>query len=70
MKFNGNHVSLSSHEEGITVRMKDKDNECVLFLTNQEGAQLMSFLLSAYGIGEVFYEDGDEEIVPPVKVRH
>ena len=61
MKFKGQHVSLSATLEGITIRMTDGDNTVSLFLTEMEGAQLMSYLMATYGLTEVDIVEEDEE---------
>ena len=61
MKFKGQHVSLSSALDGITIRMYDGTNSVSLFLSETEGAQLMSYLMMTYGLTEVEIEDAEEE---------
>lgn len=71
MKFKGQHVSLSSTPEGITIRMSDGNNSVSLFLNEMEGAQLMSYLMMTYGITEVEIDDVEGEEEPePQKVVH
>lgn len=61
LKFKGYQVSLSSSLDGITIRMDDGDTSVSLFLTEMEGAQLMSYLMMTYGLTEVDLEDAEEE---------
>ena len=72
MKFKGQHVSLSSTPQGITIRMSDGTNSVSLFLDEMEGAQLMSYLMMTYGITEVEIEEMEEveEQPKPQKVVH
>ncbi len=65
MKFTGNQISLSSSEEGIKIRMSNDFEEHLIVLSNQEGLQLLSFLISSYGLGEVFFEEeGEDNLIP------
>ena len=69
MKFKGQHVSLSSALDGITIRMDDGTNSVSLFLSETEGAQLMSYLMMTYGLTEVDLEGAEEAEEQPVKQK-
>ena len=70
MKFVGTQVSMSSTQEGITIKMKDGDTVVSLFLEPMEGAQLMTYLLNVYGLAEVVLEDDEEFDDEEKKVTH
>jgi hypothetical protein len=70
MQFKGQHVSLSSSLEGITIKMKDGDTTVSLLLTEMEGAQLMSYLMATYGLTEIDIEESEEEDTDSTKVVH
>lgn len=70
MKFVGTQVSMSSTQEGITIKMKDGDTVVSLFLEPMEGAQLMTYLLNVYGLAEVVLGDDEEFDDEEKKVTH
>ena len=70
MKFIGTQVSMSSTQEGITIKMKDGDTVVSLFLEPMEGAQLMTYLLNVYGLAEVVLGDDEEFDDEEKKVTH
>jgi hypothetical protein len=69
MKFKGQHVALSSTPDGINIRMNDGTNSVSLFLTEMEGAQLMSYLMMTYGITEIEIEGEEEVEEQPVRQK-
>lgn len=62
MNFKGQHVTLSYTSQGITLRMLDGNNSVSLFLTDTEGAQLLTYLMGIYGLEEVKYEEETDEL--------
>lgn len=62
MNFKGQHVTLSYTSQGITLRMLDGNNSVSLFLTDTEGAQLLTYLKGIYGLEEVKYEEETDEL--------
>jgi len=70
MQFKGHHVSLNHTLDGITIKMKDGDTTVSLFLTEMEGAQLMSYLMATYGLTEIDIEESEEEDKDSTKVVH
>jgi hypothetical protein len=70
MQFKGHHVSLNHTLDGITIKMKDGDTTVSLFLTEMEGAQLMSYLMATYGLTEIDIEESEEEDTDSTKVVH
>ena len=57
MKFTGQQVTLKSSPDNIVITMRNKTDTVQLVLTEMEGAQLMSFLMTTYGLMEVTDED-------------
>lgn len=57
MKFTGQQVTLKSNPDHIVITMRNKTDTVQLVLTEMEGAQLMSFLMTTYGLMEVPDED-------------
>lgn len=57
MKFTGQQVTLKSNPDHIVITMRNKTDTVQLVLTEMEGAQLMSFLMTTYGLVEVTDED-------------
>ena len=70
IKFDGSNVTLSSHEDGITIHMrKDGDKLAEINLSQEDGARLLSFLITAYGLSDAMgieEADGFEPVDEPV----
>lgn len=57
MKFTGQQVTLRATPDNLVITMRNKTDTVQLVLTEMEGAQLMSFLMTTYGLMEVTDED-------------
>lgn len=69
MKFTGQQVSLTSSSDGVVIKMSNGTDTVELVLTTTESTQLMSFLMSIFGLVEVYEEDGFEPIEQERKVH-
>jgi len=69
MKFTGKQVTLTSLSDGVVIKMSNGTDTVELVLTTPESTQLMSFLMSIFGLVEVYEEDGFEPIEQERKVH-
>lgn len=68
MKFDGSNVVLTSYKGGITIHLKRGTNSLVeLNLSEEDGAKLLSFLITAYGIGDAVGIEEEEGFVEVIK---
>lgn len=78
MKFDGSNVTLSAQQGGISIHLrKDGEKLVEVTLSEEDGARLLSFLITAYGLADAIgieeaegFEPVEEDPVDNKRTTH